>query len=93
MERSINHPVANNSNDVPSRGLMQAEAERLLVQGVYNELVEEETNPALKFLLYLLGPKSVDDRSHCTAFRTGAPLASFDHHNLIMLVVNAIVGF
>ena len=50
MDSSINHLVANNSNDVPPRGLMQAEAERLFIKGVYNELVEEETNPPLRFL-------------------------------------------
>jgi H+-transporting ATPase len=92
MDNSSNHLAGNNSPGVSSRGLTQAEAERLLEQVGYNELAEEKTNPVLKFLSYLWGPIP-------WMIEAAALLSGLARHwedlgiILTLLVVNAIVGF
>jgi H+-transporting ATPase len=77
---------------VLSHGLTQAEAEKRLAQFGPNELVEEKTNPILKFLSYLWGPIP-------WMIEIAAILSGIAHHwedlgiILTLLVVNAIVGF
>jgi len=56
MDSGENQPATNIPSGATSQGLTQAEAERLLEQVGYNELVEEKTSPILKFLSYLWGP-------------------------------------
>ncbi|MCB9419921.1 MAG: plasma-membrane proton-efflux P-type ATPase [Ardenticatenaceae bacterium] len=73
-------------------GLSQAEAGQRLTQTGYNELVEEEINPILKFLSYFWGPIP-------WMIEVAAILSLVVHHwadfgiILTLLVVNAIVGF
>ena len=56
MDSGENQPATNIPSGATSQSLTQAEAERLLEQVGYNELVEEKTSPILKFLSYLWGP-------------------------------------
>ena len=73
-------------------GLSQAEAEQRLAQYGYNELVEEKSNPFLKFLTYIWGPIP-------WMIEVAALLSALVRHwadliiILVLLVVNALVGF
>jgi H+-transporting ATPase len=75
-----------------ANGLTQAEAEQRLAQYGYNELVEKESNPLLKFLSYFWGPIPwmIEVAVILSALvRHWADLAII----LTLLVVNALVGF
>jgi H+-transporting ATPase len=73
-------------------GLSSSEAEKRLQQYGYNELPEEKANPFLKFLSYFWGPIP-------WMIEVAAVLSAFVRHwedfliILILLVVNAVVGF
>ena len=92
MDSTENQPAANILPEADSQGLTQAEAERLLEQVGYNELVEEKSNPILKFLSYLWGPIP-------WMIESAALLSGLARHwedlgiILVLLVANAIVGF
>lgn len=74
------------------RGLSQPEVEKRLAQYGYNELAEEKTNPLLTFLSYFWGPIP-------WMIEAAAILSLLVKHwadfiiILILLVVNAVVGF
>ncbi len=75
-----------------SHGLTQDEADRLLIEVGYNELAEQKTNPILKFFSYLWGPIP-------WMIEAAALLSGLARHwedlgiILVLLIVNAIVGF
>ena len=88
-----NHPEPTHiQSSTPAEGLTQVEAERLLEQYGFNELVEEKVNPILKFLSYLWGPIP-------WMIEIAAILSGIAQHwedlgiILTLLIVNAIVGF
>ncbi|MGE5307316.1 MAG: plasma-membrane proton-efflux P-type ATPase [Alphaproteobacteria bacterium] len=76
----------------PPEGLSQAEAQRRLAQYGYNEIVEKETNPFLKFLTYFWGPIP-------WMIEAAVILSAMVRHwpdffiILTLLVANAAVGF
>lgn len=78
--------------DTSLDGLTQAEAQRRLDNCGFNELVEEEVNPLLKFLTYFWGPIP-------WMIEVAAVLSGLVRHwadfgiILALLFVNAIVGF
>jgi H+-transporting ATPase len=92
MESTENRPATRIPSEAAAQGLTQAEADRLLKQIGYNELAEEKTNPVLKFLSYLWGPIP-------WMIEIAALLSGFARHwedlgiILVLLIVNAIVGF
>ena len=73
-------------------GLTQAEAERRLAEHGYNELVEEEANPLLKFFSYFWGPIP-------WMIEAAAILSLLVQHwpdfgiIMVLLVMNSAVGF
>jgi H+-transporting ATPase len=79
-------------NSTSPKGLTQAEAERRLAQYGYNELVEEKTNPLLKFLSYFWGPIP-------WMIEVAAVLSALVRHwedlviILVLLLMNSLVGF
>jgi H+-transporting ATPase len=73
-------------------GLSQAEAENRLKQYGYNELVEEAQNPLLKLLSYLWGP--IPWMIEIAAILSAAVKHWADFVIiLVLLIVNAVVGF
>ena len=92
MNSSNNQTAMINPPDTPSWGLTQAEAERRLQKVGFNELAEEKTHPVLKFLSYLWGPIP-------WMIEAAALLSGLARHwedlgiILVLLIVNAIVGF
>jgi H+-transporting ATPase len=75
-----------------AHGLTQAEAERLLKEVGYNELVEKKVNPILKFFSYLWGP--IPWMIEIAAILSGVARHWEDLGIILtLLIVNAVVGF
>ncbi|KPJ58237.1 MAG: metal ABC transporter ATPase [Deltaproteobacteria bacterium DG_8] len=77
---------------VSSEGLSEEEASKRLKEYGYNEITEKKLNPLLKFLTYFWGPIP-------WMIEIAAILSAIVHHwadfgiIVIMLVINAVVGF